>query len=83
MYKVHISFDIDKEITLQSVPGQYVKEDGQIKDPPVLDEENSQKLVDKRVQSFLAQLQQLIFTAEFYGANIEGSISSGIGKEEN
>lgn len=74
-YTVRLIYDSSKELILASVPGQYVKEDGEI-DKKELDEAGSVELVDRRIKSLLMQIQQAIFTFKFYGANITGSISS-------
>jgi len=79
-HKVTIVYDNKKEIVLQKVPCQYVKEDGDF-EQKVLDEKESQKLVDRRIQSLINQMQQSIFTTKFYGGNIEGYVTSGSEKE--
>ena len=76
-YKVTVTFDHKNEIVLQTVPGQYVEEDGQLKDKKELTDEESLELVNKRMQSLFTQLQQSIFTINFYGGKIEGSVTSG------
>lgn len=79
--KVTVVFNHKTEIILQSVPGQYVKEDGDFK-KKILNEKESVELIDRRMQALLAQLQQVIFTIKLYGGQIDGHISSGICNEE-
>jgi len=81
-YKVTMIFDHNKEIVLNSVPSQYVKEDGDI-EKKELNEEESKKLIDKRIQSLLQQIQQIIFTTNFYGGKIKGHIASGKENEKS
>jgi len=79
-YKVTITFDHDvkKSIIMQAVPGQYTDKDGvTFKEKPELKKEDSEKLVDSRIQTALTQLQQAIFTFNYYGGKIDGFISSG------
>jgi len=70
-YKVTLVFDHKKEIVLEKVPGQYVKEDG-LNEKKELNEAESEKLVDRRIQALISQIQQSIFTVKFYGGRIGG-----------
>jgi len=78
-YEVTVTFDHDanKSLILHAVPGKYVTEDGAAYKDRKLTEEESLKLVDLRVKTWLEQLQQAVFTTKFYGGNINGFISSG------
>lgn len=75
-YEIDIVFDKDKEIKFLKVPGQYVKEDGDF-EKKELDEKESKELLNRRIESLLRQIQQAIFTVNFYGGKINGYISSG------
>jgi len=82
IYEATFIFDKKAEVKLSNIPGQWVKEDGKAYDPKKdkLSEEDQANLVNRRIDSLLAQLQQTIFTIEFYGGSIEGFVSK---KEED
>lgn len=80
-YRVDIVFDHKKEIVFNHVPGQYVAEDGEF-EKKQLDEKESEQLIDRRMQSLMARIQQAIFTVRFYGGEIEGSLKSGLETDE-
>ena len=74
-YNVIVMCDGKDCIQFLTVPSQYIKED-QIddKEKTELSEEDSTKLVKHRVNIVLSQLRQCIFTANLYGAKIDGFI---------
>jgi len=76
-YKVIVIGD-DKEIMcFNHVPSQYIKED-QVKDEDKkeLNEEASKNLVRHRINIFLTQLRQCVFTSLIYGIKLNGNIES-------
>lgn len=77
IYKATIIVDNKDEIVLNNIPGQFVKEDHRepVKGEKKLTVKQQLVLAEKRVDSILSQLQQLIFSFDFYGGKLEGHIS--------
>jgi len=74
-YNVIVVCDGVDAIQFLTVPSQYVPEDQmEDKDKKVLSQEDGENLVKHRVNLVLSRIRQAIFTANLYGAKIEGSI---------
>lgn len=79
-YKVKLMVDEKQKLVIPYVPGRYMDEDGYIEKKDELNKELEEsiimqdELIDRRIESLIETLNEIVFTLNFYGVELDGNI---------